>query len=263
MRAQSWKIPKIGGWLASLIVGLLWFTPYHLSAEEGPIYVIREVPLVVDGSADDWGGPLRLGLGDHLYDVRPASLLAIDIFRLSHTFGECVDRVEEGFYMIFMFQGQALGDSMEAHYELYFDTDPVELIEGTPKGQPQEVWEDFCPDYRFRITGRDGRIETEMYQFWDGSRWVDEPQADAAQIEAAVGGQFFECRILWSSLGDYLERAAAHPYDEAPLKWALHATEAGFHDYYPDPGYFKPNGGLSAVTQVRSTPWGLIKSQYK
>ena len=72
------------------------------------------------------------------------------------------EKTDERLYFGITFQGTTLGDPIETSYELFIDRFPDKDTEGTD-GERMAVWTNFYPDYRFRIEGKNGRIEKMLY----------------------------------------------------------------------------------------------------
>lgn len=275
--------------LTSILVGIL-IMEFWINAT--PLMAARPViDIKIDGiiEASEWGSP-SLGLVDR-YNVE---IPEIDFHGIARRYGEFFRDMddykqnyrperfkdEEGrireiikpterwvFAMAFKFGGDALEGPIESSYEVFFDIHPEQ-----DRGHPEGPWKNFRPDYRFRIRGKQGRIEAERYQWWDGDQWVGKDTTDAPEFEATVGGPYYECLIPWFSLGSPLGRSDTAPADgDFFLTFAVMSSQGDKHDYLPNyvtsnnheiTGAYAINNSLfDVVTASKKNTWGEVKYQ--
>ncbi|MCC7265449.1 MAG: hypothetical protein IT369_23335 [Candidatus Latescibacteria bacterium] len=172
--------------------------------------------------------------------------------------------------LAFKFGGDALGGPVESAYEVFVDVYPEQ-----DRGHAEGAWQNFKPEYRFQVKGKNGKIETERYQFWDGKQWVGEEMTDAPEFQAAIGGPFYECLIPWSSIGTPLGKSATapEPEDDYPfLFFGAMSSQGDKHDYNPTAYIDETTKGtvvtgpfsidsneVDVVTAVRKNTWGEVK----
>ena len=255
---------------------------------------------IVDGLKGSWRSYGASPSGS----VRPTQVSAIDLQKFDYDFGpyypswdefqkNCLnaegmypgwDRMSGGysitlihpradwqFYIAFDVTGSLFAGDPESSYELFFDVYP-ERDHGGVIGP----WHTFRPDYRFAFTGRNGQMERERYQVWNGTQWVGEPVADAPEVVAAAGDNVFECLIPWSSLGNPLTRSPRSKADPEAnplfISFALRTHQGENQDFIPNPVYSKnwPASGAIKIrhsrvfylyeTGIAPRSWGQLKA---
>ncbi len=252
----------------------------------------RDGVVLVDGLNQEWG---PTGFSPY-NSVQPNQVDAIDLRHIDYIYGSIypsfadfrenyteprIYRNEEGhnvtahkakadwqFAFAFDVRGSLFAGEKESGYELFFDVYPERA-----HGEVIGPWHTFRPDYRFAFTGKNGRMERERYQVWNGTQWVGEQVADAPEVKAAAGGNFFECLIPWSSLGNPLTRSETTPEDgDLFLSFSLHAHQGENQDFIPDPVFSRhwPDTGAIGIgnlavdyelTVIDPRSWGQIKTQ--
>ncbi len=251
----------------------------------------RDGVVIVDGLNQEWG----LTGSSPANSVQPHQVDAIDLRHMNFIYGSIYPsfaefranytsprwyRNEQGyrttvhkpqadwqFAFAFDVIGTLFAGEAESTYELFFDVYP-----DREEGEVMATWHSFRPDYRFAFMGKNGRMEHERYQVWDGTRWVGEAVTDAPEVKAAARGNFFECLIPWSSLGNPLTRSATAPENgDQFMSFALRAHQGENQDFAPNPvwsqhwpytgAYPIGNGQVDYESAISSRSWGQVKTQ--
>ena len=264
-----------------------------LSAPKTGAHPQRDGVVIVDGLNQEWGPS---GMSPY-NSVQPNQVDAIDLRHIDYFFGSIYPSVDEfwehytatemypnehghfitvhypkadwQFAIAFDVQGSLFAGEQESSYELFFDVYPER-----DHGEVIGPWHTFRPDYRFAFTGRNGRMERERYQVWNGTQWVGEPVTDAPKVQAAAGDNFFECLIPWSSLGNPLTRSESAPEEyDLFLLFALCAHQGENQDFIPNPVFSQnwPDTGALGIgnsqafyetgTVIDPRSWGQLKAR--
>lgn len=158
-----------------------------------------------------------------------------------------------------------VGD-VESTYEVYLD-----VFADQEGGDPDSPWSDFHPDYRFVVSGADGRVERELYQAWKGDGWVGEAVPDAPELDVAVVEGAWRCDVSWEHIGNPTERPANSADSDPFLKVAFKVTRGDDVDYLAnlDTDYvtatsysdcFVDDGQVDSAAEPQS--WAQIKGSH-
>jgi hypothetical protein len=148
-------------------------------------------PIVVDGSIDDWYWAWNGCSGDNIRDVYPAS---DDKYSVEMIYCCCgIDRLYGKFYGAWeLMQANFFSDSILTCYEMFFDKESLGVtVNPGDTSLPisdyahERRYPPFNPDHRFRFCGKNGIVEEERYQYWDGQQWVGNGMADDPRMNYA------------------------------------------------------------------------------
>jgi hypothetical protein len=220
--------------------------------------------VTIDCEFDDWVYE-QGGSSDDPSDIQPGDLVEPTTINIGDI-GMCTDRFWNrllagrfGFGF-----GSAFSDTAWTCYEMYLDSDTVgkDIMNGDSTTPWYDIgaWK-FLPDYRFRFCGRNGEVEEERFQYWDGNQWVGNAVADDPRLSWAV------CDTIYFEWGftvlDSIGITTPYPAwrTRYPVMYAGKAWQGQYYDISKSTGTIY----IGDYDPINSTPttWQEMKQQMR